>query len=80
MNSSRTWAIRVGFVATVALLVAAAYALAITRSWPCPAHGACDPPAPVHIHKRLALELAVSGGVVAVVTIILAAFWKPSPR
>lgn len=75
MTRQRRWALGGGFAAGTALLVAAAYAFAMVKTWPCPP-GPCDPPAPSHLHLRLSLVLAAMGCLVLFATALVAVVWK----
>lgn len=72
----RKWMIRLGASLGSVLLVAAAYAAMVTRSW-CNGSGVCDAPAPDHIHTRLAVVLGLAGVVILAGTVVTAVVWKP---
>jgi len=72
----RKWMMRLGASFGTVLLVAAIYAAIVTRSW-CNDKGACDAPAPDHIHTRLAVVLALAGAAILAGTVVIAVVWKP---
>jgi hypothetical protein len=79
----RRWTIRLGTVAGIGLVAAAAYCALQTTPFHCPQSTptrrlACDPPPPAHPHLGLALALAVSGILVLAGTPIVAMVWKQS--